>query len=55
MEILNEVLCSKEKKVVAKTIRLEPEIFKKYFNNQSKDEISLIIEKALEVYYQNKS
>lgn len=55
MEILSQVLCSKQKKATAKTIRLEPEVFKKYFSNQSKDEISLIIEKALEAYYQNKS
>ncbi|MDO5518226.1 MAG: ParB N-terminal domain-containing protein [Clostridium sp.] len=55
MEILSEVLCSKEKKVTTKTIKLESEILEKYFNNESKEEIITIIERALEAYYLNKS
>ena len=55
MEVLSEVLCSKEKKATIKTIRLSPEIIEKYFNNESKEEITSIIERALEEYYLNKS
>lgn len=55
MEILSEVLCPKEKKATAKTIKLEARIFDKYFNNESMEEIISIIERALEEYYLNKS
>lgn len=55
MELLSQVLCSKEKKATAKTIKLESGILQKYFNNESKEEIISIIEKALEEYYLNKS
>lgn len=55
MEVLSEVLCSKEKKTAIKTIRLSTEIIEKYFNNESKEEITSIIERALEEYYLNKS
>lgn len=55
MEVLNQVLCSKEKKTTAKTIKLESGILEKYFNNESKEEIISIIERALQAYYLNKS
>lgn len=55
MEMLTQVLCSKEKKATSKTIKLESGMLEKYFNNESKEEIISIIERALEEYYLNKN
>lgn len=51
MEILREILCRKKKKAITTTIRLETKLFEKYFNDKSKDEISLIVANALKEYH----
>lgn len=51
MEILREILGRKKKKAITTTIRLETKLFEKYFNNKSKDEISLIVANALKEYH----
>lgn len=51
MEILREILGRKKKKAITTTIRLETKLFEKYFNDKSKDEISLIVANALKEYH----
>lgn len=55
MQIISDILCSKEKKSSIKIIKIELEVFEKYFTKESNDEISEIVAKALEEYYANKS
>lgn len=55
MEVISDVLCSKEKKPSSKAIKIGLKVFEKYFTKESSEEISGIVEKALEQYYANKS
>ena len=42
---------SKEKKPSSKSIKIDSEIYERYFANTDKKEISSIVEQALEMYF----